>query len=221
MRKLFFILCMVLFCISVDNTFAQTSNDIVKYDYDFEFKDGIYINFYDFRNNAPISYRQVIFPKYDDDFFDNLQNAEIISFYDANGTLNEIPTKAVWGYARNGKPFIHYCDRYNLIPLVGTISHFVSIIIVQRLVSSPGVMYYDPMYAPVDRTYACEEIVHFLLDMRTGEICDFNPKNLCILMENDSELHDEFAKLKKRKQGKMAMSYITKYNQRHDIYFNK
>ena len=84
-------------------TAQETEKETVRYDYSFEFKNGVYTSFYSFRNNSPIPFSRFVSPAYDDDFFKKLLKVETISFYDENGTLNEIPRKLIWGYANNGK----------------------------------------------------------------------------------------------------------------------
>jgi len=200
----------------------KTEKETVRYDYSFEFKNGVYPSFYSFRNNSPIPFSRFVSPAYDDDFFKNLLKVETISFYDENGTLNEIPRKTIWGYANNGKPNIYYLDKFNLIPYVGTISHFVSTELVTRYVGGIGTMMYDPMYIPSStQSYTSEELVHYFIDMDTGEIISYGSKNLLELIKDDTELFNEYSKLSKRKRSKSVMEYVQKYNRKHPIYFNK
>lgn len=201
------------------STAQNQAGDTVRYDYSFEFRSGIYTSFYSFRNNSPIPYSSFVSPAYDNDFFNNLRKAETISFYDANGTLNEIPRKLVWGYANNGKPNIYWNNKANLIPYIGTISHFVSTELVTHYVG--GTMMYDPMYIPSTQSYTTEELVHYFINMNTGEIIPYGSKNLLELIKDDTELYNEYSKLGKRKRIKSIMEYVQKYNQRHPIYFNK
>ena len=197
----------------------QNDADTVRYDYSFPFNNGLYPSFYSFRNNAPIPFDRIISPAYDNDFFKNILKAETISFYDENGTLNELPTKMIWGYANNGKPNIYRNNKFNLIPYIGTISHFVSTELVTHYVG--GTMMYDPMYIPSTQSYTTEELVHYFINMNTGEIITYSSKNLLELIKDDSELYNEYSKLSKRKRIKSVMEYLQKYNRNHPIYFNK
>lgn len=215
-----FILILLLTLTFFGNATAQeTEKETVRYDYSFEFKNGVYTSFYSFRNNSPIPFSRFVSPAYDDDFFKKLLKVETISFYDENGTLNEIPRKLIWGYANNGKPNIYWNNKFNLIPYIGTISHFVSTELVTHYVG--GTMMYDPMYIPSTQSYTTEELVHYFINMYTGEIISYGSKNLLELIKDDTELHTEYSKLGKRKRIKSIMEYVQKYNRKHPIYFNK
>ena len=199
----------------------KNETDTIRYDYSFEFKSGLYTSFYAFRNNDPIPYNRIVSPPYDNDFFKKLLKTESISFYDANGTLNEVPQKMIWGYANNGKPNIYWSDKFNLIPYIGTISHFMYTELVTRYINNTGTMMYDPMYIPSTQSYTTEELVHYFIDMNTGEILPYTSKTLLDLIQDDTELYNEYSKLGKRKRNRSVMEYVQKYNRRHPIYFNK
>ncbi len=213
----------VLLALSFFGTAAaqETASETVRYDYSFEFKSGVYTSFYSFRNNSPIPFSRFISPAYDDNFFKNLLKVETISFYDENGTLNEMPRKMIWGYEKNGKPNIYWLNKFNLIPYIGTISHFMSTELVTHYVGGSGTMMYDPMYIPSSQSYTAEELVHYFIDMNTGRILSYGSKSLLELIKDDTELYEEYSKLSKRKRIKNVMEYVQKYNRKHPIYFNK
>jgi len=198
----------------------QNEADTVRYDYSFAFNNGLYTSFYSFRNNTPIPFDRIVSPTYDSEFFKKILLCETISYYDENGTLNEIPRKLIWGYANNGKPNIYKNDKINLIPYIGTISHFVTTELVTHYTG--GTMMYDPMYIPSStQSYTSEELVHYFIDMNTGEIISYGSKNLLELIKDDTELYNEYSKLGKRKRNRSVMEYVQKYNKKHPIYFNK
>jgi hypothetical protein len=218
-----FLLLSIIFSVANPQHSAAQKNesDTIRYDYSFEFKNGVYTSFHSFRNNSPIPFSRFVSPSYDDKFFKKLLSVETISFYDENGTLNELPRKMIWGYANNGKPNIYWGDKFNLIPYIGTISHFMSTEIVTHYINSTGTMMYDPMYIPSTQPYTSEELVHYFIDMNTGKILTYSSKNLLDLIKDDTELYDEYSKLSKRKRNKNVMEYVQKYNRKHPIYFNK
>lgn len=200
----------------------QKSVDTVRYDYSFSFNNGLYTSFYSFRNNAPIPFDRIVSPAYDNDFITSILHCETISYYDENGILNEIPQKLIWGYASNGKPNILWDNKFCLIPYIGTISHFMTTETVTRYINNSGTMMYDPMYIPSStQSYTSEELVHYFINMNTGDIIPYNSNTLTELIKNDTELHDEYTNLSKRKRKKCVMEYVQKYNKRHPIYFNK
>ncbi|MBQ1732341.1 MAG: hypothetical protein II037_09045, partial [Bacteroidales bacterium] len=110
-------------------------------------------------------------------------------------------------------------NKFNLIPYIGTISHFVSTELVTHYTG--GTIMYDPMYIPSTQSYTTEELVHYFINMNTGEIISYGSKNLLELIKDDTELHTEYSKLGKRKRIKSIMEYVQKYNRKHPIYFNK
>lgn len=216
-RFILFLLLTITFYIA---SAQRNEADTVRYDYSFSFNNGLYTSFYSFRNNAPVPFDRIVSPAYDGDFFKKILHCETVSYYDENGTLNEIPRKLIWGYANNGKPNIYKNDKFNLIPYIGTISHFMSTEFVTHYTG--GTMMYDPMYIPSSsQSYTSEELVHYFINMNTGEIISYGSKNLLELIKDDAELYNEYSKLSKRKRNRSVMEYVQKYNGRHPIYFNK
>ncbi len=205
-------------------SYSQTnqSETTVVYDFTFQFNDGIYTSFHAFRNNSAIPFERFVSPIYDENFFTNLSKSKVVSFYDENGALNEMPLQKIWGYATNGKPYIYWSEKFNLIPYVGTISLFFTTELVTHFVNSAGPMfYYNSFYTPVTQTYTAEELVQFFIDTKTGNIISYNSKSLLELLKDDSELYEEYSKLGKRKRSKKTMEYVQKYNQRNPIMFKK
>lgn len=221
LQKVIFLL--LFFAFETTCSFAQTngSQNAVTYDFSFEFYDGVYISFHAFRNNKPIPFERFVSPENDENFTKKLAKTDIISFYDENGLLNEMPRKNIWGYAKNGKPYIYFLGKFNLIPYIGTISHFMSTELVTHYSSGGGMMMYNTMYSPINQTYTTEELVHFFLDTRTGTIQNFSSKTLLELIKDDQELYNEYQKLSKRKRSKLSMEFVQKYNQRHPITFQQ
>ncbi|MBO7570786.1 MAG: hypothetical protein J6T48_01390 [Bacteroidales bacterium] len=217
-RFILFLLLAITFSLA---SAQQNEADTVRYDYSFSFNNGLYTSFYSFRNNAPIPFERFVSPTFDEKFFKNILKCETISYYDENGTLNEIPRKLIWGYASNGKPNILWAGKFNLIPYIGTISHFMSTETVTRYINSTGTMMYDPMYIPSTQTYTTEELMHYFIDMNTGNITSYGSNSLLELIKDDSEIYEEYASLRKRKRNRSVMEYVQKYNKKHPIYFNK
>ena len=92
---------------------------------------------------------------------------------------------------------------------------------VTRYINSTGTMMYDPMYIPSTQTYTTEELMHYFIDMNTGNITSYGRNSLLELIKDDSEIYEEYASLRKRKRNRSVMEYVQKYNKKHPIYFNK
>lgn len=217
----YFLACVVVF-LFFTCSFAQDkkTKSLVAYDYSFDFSDGLYASFYDFRNNSPIPFEHIVSPAYDDNFFKNLLKCEMVSYYDHTGALNDLPRNLIWGYANNGKPYIYNSGKFNLIPYIGTISHFMTTIVVTHFVDAGGTMMYSGFYAPSTQSYTTEELVHYFIDLKTGDVIPYNSKSLLELIKDDAELYEEYSKLGKRKRAKSIMDYMQKYNRKHTIMFN-
>jgi hypothetical protein len=201
-------------------TFAQNDSlKLIKYDYTFYFKEGLYTDFNSFRNNSPLPFESMIYPSFTDDrFFDILDTAKIITFNNIYGVTTTIKTSEVWGYSKNGKPFKFWADKSCLIPYVGQISHFITTVMVYY---SSG---YNPMYDPYyyghsSRTYQSEELRQYLIVMETGEVIDYNLKNIELLLKQDTEIFKEFTSLSKRKKNKQMFYYVRLYNEKNPVYF--
>ena len=61
----------------------------------------------------------------------------------------------------------------------------------------------------------------FLLDFNTGKVLEYDTKNVTMLLMIDPELHDEFARLRSKKQQQLRFMYIRKFNERHPLYIPK
>lgn len=193
---------------------------LTKYDFSFEFKEGIYLNFDNFKNNQPIQYESIISPEFSDDFFNILDTAENITFYGEFGSPITLPISKIWGYSKNGKPYILWAEKFNLIPFVGSISHFITTVKVYY--SSFHDPYYDPYsYNPGARVYQSEELRQLLIDMQTGQVIDYNLKNVETLLKRDAQVYEEFMKLNKRKRAKQMFYYVKYYNEKNPLYLQE
>ncbi len=203
-------------------TIAQIdTTNLIKYDYGFTFKEGIYLNFESFSNNKPIPFESLIQPQYpNNNFFDQLDTIEQIIYNGPYGNSESVLKTDTWGYCKNGKPYIQWADKFNLIPYVGKISHFITTIKVYY--SGYQDPFYDPYgYNPATKMYHNDELRQFILDMDSGEILDYNLKNVESIIKRDPVIFKEFTKLRKRKRTKEMFYYIGLYNKNNPLYFTK
>ena len=210
--KIKFIILFVL--ISFINCFSQEIN---KTDNNIEFNDGVFLTFDDFKKNSGIAFSQIISEKEFDnpnEINDFLKNKKIYIF-DNNGIKKEIKTKNIWGYCFNNKIYIHLNNQYNFIPIVGSISHFIS----------NKEVYHNTYTDPFDQTYnysannnyRTSEPQEYILDFYSGIVYEFNIKNFLLLLSKDEELYKEFVDLPKRKQRQMIYIYLRRFNQKHPV----
>jgi len=186
---------------------------LVPYDFSFFFNEGIYLDFRSFKNNSPLKLESVIYPQSDDDlFFDKMDTAKIIIYIDKYGMSVNLQKEKVWGYSKNGKPYIQWADKFNLIPFVGSVCHFITTVTVNYTTYRDP--FYDPYYYPSSRTYQTEELRQFLIDTETGNVMDYNIPNAEVILKREPELYNEFSKLRKRKKNKQLFYYIKRYNEK-------
>lgn len=204
---------------------AQTPDSLVKYTTDYRFADGLYVNFEQFRTNSPIASSQIITDlNYEDtDFFDKLLESDQVSFFDHLGTTVSVEVKKLWGYCDNGRIYIRYNRDFNLLPYIGALSHFVANKDVYYTNYGSGYpYYYNPYtgsytygYTPNSRSV---EMQQYILDCdQTGQVLEFNPENLLVLLMRVPELYDEYNALKKKKQRQLMFFYLRKFNEKRPL----
>lgn len=189
----------------------------VQYTRDFEFKEGIYLTFPDFKGNRPIEVSRIV-SKYDKtnrEFISNLLSKSSFVYIDSAGKEQEVKTEGIWGYCKNGAVHLRYGAEFNRITVIGSISHFVASVQKQVDVSDPF-MYNDPFYQPQRYVYVTGQ---FTLDFETGAIADFTVPGMEALLSRDEELFRQFSALKKRQKRDSIFIFLRKYNERHPIYF--
>lgn len=195
---------------------AFSQNKAIQYDKDFEFKDGIYLSFIDFKNNSPIVASKIVtnYTKTSRDFYDNVLSKSTFTYIDGEGKEVELRSKEVWGYCQNGTVYIHHGTSFNRMTIIGSICHFIATIPMR--IGNYDPFYYDPFGPPPRYTYVSEQ---FILDFDTGSILSFNVDNMEKILVRDEPLYKEFSLFKKKKKRDSIFLYLRKYNERHPIFF--
>ncbi len=208
------------------NAFSQDSeNGMVQYTPDFEFNDGIFLNFQQVKTNHALPYARIItnYDHTDPDFYNNLLAEKKLYFFDENGIRQEVAVSNIWGFSRNGILYIRLSEGFSRVTIVGSICHFVANITTYDTRYYDPYSYYNPYYynpyMSMPRSTRNSEMKQFLIDFETGKVMDYDVKSIEVLLMQDPELHDEFAALKKRKQKQLKFLYIRKFNERNPLYF--
>jgi hypothetical protein len=203
----------------------DTSN-MVRYTTDFEFNDGIFLTFEQVRNNAPVPKSRLIteVDYYNKDYFIEVLSSKYIYFYDYYGNRQEVKSSDIWGFSRNGILYILMDSEFFRITIVGRICHFVA------TTTTYENRYYDPYYynpyyydsyyryRGYPNTYKTNEMRQYLLDFDSGEVYNYETKNLEILLMKDPELHDEYVQLRNKKKKQLRFLYLRKFNERNPLY---
>ena len=234
------LLCIMLFICGQAVVIGQEREGMVKYTPEFKFKDGIYLNFEQVKQNSPLSKARILssYDYNDMEFFRKLFEQDKIYFYDDIGMRQEIEKKSVWGYSRNGILYIQVQGAFIRITFVGSICHFVADIttVDSRYDSpygyspyyspygyspyySPYGYYnpYNPYYSPYNRRTRTD-LKQFIIDWETGRIMEFDISNTTLLLIKDPELHEEFSRLSRRKKRDLQFVYIRKFNEKYPLY---
>lgn len=227
-NKMKTLLTVVFFAVfSLVQSQQPDSSGMIKYSPEFKFKEGVYLNFDQVRQNNPILKSRIITTvAYDDpDFFERVLNEKKLQLFDNLGTKQEILVKNLWGFSRNGVLYINLHDGYYRITIIGNICHFVASLTTYGN-NSPyynyGYPYYYSPYSPYYSPYSSSpnvEMKQYLLDFKTGNVLDYDEESVELLLMADPELHDEFTALSNKKRKQMKFLYIRKFNEKNPLYF--
>jgi len=240
-RRINYLLALI-FLASAVNVNGQETPEKVKFTPDFRFKDGIFLNFDQVRENDPIPKAKLLTSAdYNDrDFFNKVLSSEKIYFYDEMGIRQEVAKDNIWGFSRNGVIYVMIQGNYNRITFVGSICHFVADVTTYdsynyNYYSPYG--YYDPYYyspysyyggynpygsyySPYSnpRSTPRNEIKQYIIDFETGKVMEFAIDNVEILLMKDPAIYDEFIQLSKSKRKELMFVYVRKFNEKNPLY---
>jgi len=217
--KQIFLIIFLLFTIGGNFAQSKDSAKLVKYDLSYDFNDGIFLEFSDFRNNKGIPFSQTNLPAPNEiDPELALIEAGKMQYYDQFGNKKTVSVENIWGYAYQDRIYIYFHGGFHIIPYIGSISHFVAQVIIQQN------RMHDPFYDPYYRytgpsSYTRTENLQLILDLRTGKTYSFSHETVGELIKTDTSLYQEFMDLRKRKKKKLMFYYIRQFNEKHPVYF--
>lgn len=212
-KNLILLVLLLTFCIG--NIFPQI--DSVKYTFEFNFKEGLYLTYDEFKNNSPSikDYKVIAANGLWLDQFDNNTRIKRIECTDQEGRDLVLKEKDMWGLCRDGQVFVYAEDAFQKILRIGALMSltmtFDNVEFVSTF-SATGSGIYPSGNNKITYTY--------LIDFETGTYHLFKLKEFLKLIECDQELYEEFTSIrgKKKKQYKLRM-YLEKFNERNPIYF--
>lgn len=219
---------------------GQETEGMVRYTPDFRFKDGIYVNFDQVKQNKPIPKAKLLTSTdYNDkDFFKKLFESDNIYYYDGMGIRQELSVSSLWGYSRNGVLYVQVQGNFTRITFIGSICHFVADVttVDTRYNNYPYSGYYNPYYyspysygnynypygsyySPYSRSNMTRnELKQYLIDFESGKTLDFDLESTQLLLMKDAELYEEFVRLPRKKKKDLMFVYIRKYNEQNPLY---
>lgn len=192
--------------------FVSSQNDTV-----FHRKEGLYLDYIQFRENKPILKHQIIsdIDTTQLDFFTKIIAQRDILILKENNEKVKILPKEVWGYFQNNILYINQDNTFYKVPVLGAISYFIG---------TQEITYYSNMGIGVGYPYAVgfpvksREVKDFLLDYYTGKVYPFSIEQLEELLKKDDDIYREFVKLTRKQKKKKYSYYIRKFNQKHKVY---
>ncbi len=196
---------------------AQDTSDYVAYTRSYKFKDGLFLNFEQVKNNTPIPKDNIItsINKANYDFYDLLILENSIVIVNSQGAQETYLPEDLWGFAENGKLNIFWEERPALVPIVGSISHFVGTHVYEDYAYNNDPFAYNS--EPTQRV----EVRQYIIDFSTGNILNFNYRDIDPLFAKDEDLYLEWSDLSKRKKKKLILVYLQKYNSRNPLMLPK
>ena len=247
-KYIILIICLLAQLSVINSELAAQSDSIshvVMYTTEFKFKEGFYLNFEQARNNKPIPKSRILtsIDYKSKTFFDQVTEAQTITYFDDLGNSQEIETNKFWGYCKNGILYIYIDGAFNRITIIGNICHFVAhITTYNNRYNGPygyspyGYGYYPYSYSPYgyggyssygspygygSPNYRTTEMKQFLIDFSTGKVLEYDNKSVEMLLMHDPELYDEYSRLRPKKKQQLRFMYVRKFNERNPLYVPK
>ena len=227
---------------------SDSSSALVKYTTEFKFREGFYLDFEQMKNNRPLPKSRVLtsIDYKSNTFFDQVIESQTLTYFDDFGNSREVETIKLWGYSKNGILYINVYGSFNRVTIVGNICHFVANVTTysNRYNSPYGYSPYGYGYSPYgygyspygygyspygygypygygSPNYRTTELKQFLLDFNSGNIMEYETKNVEMLLMSDPELHDEFSRMRAKKKQQLRFMYIRKFNERNPLFIPK
>lgn len=212
---------------------AQETEEVkmVRYSPDFKFKDGLYLNIDDLRENDPIPLARIVtdLGSYNKDFINELYSSAKIILYDDYSIQRFIYTKNIWGYSESGRLYIMVGGQFMRIIVQGSISLFTaSATTYEKKTFQPrGSSMYssttEDLYRSHNRryyyAYVTGESQEYLFDFDSNTLSAYTVEILEKLLVRDAVLFTEYEALRKKDKKNRMGEFIRRYNQNHSLFF--
>jgi len=225
---------LLIFLMPLQILLAQEAEEtqMIRFAPGFEFKEGLYLNIDDVKNNDPIPLARIVtdLGSYNKDFVDEMIGSDRIILYDDYGIRRFIYTKHIWGYAESGRLYIMAGGRFQRIIIQGSISLFTASATTHKktkfLPSDTSLNYtttqdlhrsHNSKYYYANVTGESKE---YLFDFESNTLAAFTVDVLEKLLVRDAELFTEYEALRKRDKKQRMVEFIRRYNTNHPLYFS-
>jgi len=203
-------------------------SQMIKYSPGFKFKDGLYLNIDDVKNNDPIPLARIVtdLGSYNKDFVDEMIGSNRIILHDDYGIRRFIYTKHIWGYAENGRLYIMAGGQFQRIIIQGSISLFTASAtthVKTKFSPSDTSLNYTTIYRTHNRKYYYANVTgeskEYLFDIVSNTLAAYTTEVLEKLLVRDAELFTEYEALRKKDKKNRMIEFIRRYNENHPLYF--
>lgn len=184
----------------------QAQPDSLRYIPNFDFVEGIYRNYLEFKNNDPsIREKGLVSENFDIQIdLGNWLKPRKIFYQDQEGNLVRVRREETWGYCTNRVVFINFRNNFHRVVVIGSMIHFT----VTSNISNSA------------KTEKTTKYIAAIMDYHTGKLWKYNLESFLNLLKQDPEMYAEFETIKsKRKKKKQMFIYLLRFNERHPIYF--
>jgi hypothetical protein len=193
---------------------APDNGDLVTYHGGFDFREGVYFTFGDFRKNAPAIALERLLDAQGRPVGDLRGTDGRLQYHGAGGALVRLDMDRLWGFCDGDVVYVRSGNGFNRIGLMGSLAHLVF----DATYRNWG--WYDPMWGGMGPTsYTVQE--QRLLDMRTGAFLPVNAAGMRQALQDDPLLLTAFEALPRRTRDKEAtlFQFMRRYNERHPLSF--
>lgn len=188
--------------------FAQIEEGQVLYHGGFDFKEGIYRTFEEFRNNAPYFEAKKITNKQGHNVADLYQSENKLYYPADSGSYELIDDTKIWGYCHRDAVHVRMSGGFDRIVVIGALCHFMGTI---TYYTNDPFTYYGNQRQTVPQQY--------VLDMESGGIYEFTTENMSALLDRDPVLLEQFEDLPKKQKKNSLFLFLRRYNERHALFF--
>ncbi len=187
----------------------------ILYDSGFDFREGIYFGFEDFRANRPAVALKDLLNEQGKPAGDLRQSNGRLFYLDSAGTKQRIDLDKAWGFCNRDVVYVRIGDGFNRIGLMGSLAH----VVYDNTYRDWG--YYDPVFGGGTTNTTVQE--QRLLDMETGTFLTVTSGGIYQAIQRDPDLRAEFDALpkKERNRDETIFRFTRRYNEHHPLYFPK
>jgi hypothetical protein len=195
--------------------YAVRDTTRILYDGGFDFREGIYFGFEDFRANRPSVALKDLLNDQGKPAGDLRQSNGKLFYLDSAGTKQRIDLDRAWGFCNRDVVYVRIGDGFSRIGLMGSVAH----VVFDNTYRNWG--YYGSAYGMGPSSTTVQE--QRLLDMSTGNFQQVTGGGIYLSILHDEELVAEFQALPKRERNRdeTIFRFMRRYNDRHPLTFPK